>query len=165
MSDHRKRRPAESCEWCQTHPYTPCVACIHRGRHALKLTEQHGLTVEQVAKKMGLPTCKVRRLIEAERDRRDLANYRRDTVPVAEIQRLIEEREAEDPTLNHAKIARLAKYRSRIHFERILGYAPHSATTKRGKHYPARYSTMIDVHTAAVIVRELGIAPHEVPAL
>jgi hypothetical protein len=114
---------------------------------------------------MDLPVGKVMRLIERERDRLDLAKYRCDAVPVGEIQRLVEERKTQDPTLNHAKIARLAKYKSRIHFERVLGYAPHSATTKRSKHYPARYSTTIDVHTAGVIVRELGIAPHEVPAL
>jgi hypothetical protein len=138
---------------------------MHRGRHALKLTEQQGLTVEQAAAKMGLTVGKVRRLIESELDRRDLANYRCDKVPVEEIQRLVGEREAVDPTLNHAKIARLANFKSRIHFERALGYAPHSATTKRGKHYPAKYAESIDVHTAGVIVRELGIAPRDVPAL
>jgi hypothetical protein len=159
------RWPSDSCEWCSTHPYSQCVACIHRGRHALKLTELQGLTIEQAADKMILAPGKVRRLIDAELDRRDLARYRCDRVPVEEIQKLLEERISMDPTLTHAKIARLAKFKSRIHFERVLGYAPHSAMTKRGKHYPAKYATSIDVHTAGVIVRALGIAPHEVPAL
>lgn len=159
------RRSSGSCDSCERHPYSPCVACRHRGRQALALMEQRGLSIDEVAEKMVLTVARVTRLIERERDRRDLANYRCDAVPVSEIQRLLEERQAEDPTLTHAKVAELAQYKSRIHFERVLGYAPHSATTKRGKRYPARYSTTIDVHAAAVIVRALGIAPHEVPAL
>jgi hypothetical protein len=138
---------------------------MHRGRHALRLIEQQGLSLAGTAARMNLTVARVTRLIEREHDRRDLVNYRCDAVPVSEIQRLLEERQAADPTLSHAQVARQAKYRSRIHFERVLGYAPHSATTKAGKHYPARYSTTIDVHAAAVIVRALGIAPHEVPGL
>ena len=138
---------------------------MHRGRHALKLTDEEGLTVPQAARKMGLPVAKVRRLIADELDRRDLDRYRCDKVPVSEIRKLVDEHTAMDPTLNHAQIAARAKFKSRIHFERALGYAPWSATTKRGKHYPAKYAEHIDVNTAGVIVRELGIAPREVPAL
>jgi hypothetical protein len=137
---------------------------MHRGRHALELIEQ-GVSVQRAARKMGLPVGKVESLIESELDRRDLSRYRCDKVPVGEIQRLVDEHTKMDPTLNHATIARLAKFKSRIHFERALGYKPWSATTKRGKHYPARYAEHIDVEMAGVIVRELGIAPREVRAL
>jgi hypothetical protein len=137
---------------------------MHRGRYALELTEQ-GVTVAQAAVKMGLPAGKVESLIDSELDRRDLARYRCEKVPVAMIRQLVDERLKADPTLNHAQIASGAKFKSRIHFERALGYKPWSATTKRGKRYPAKYAEHIDVERAGVIVRELGIAPREVPAL
>lgn len=158
-------RASDSCEWCERHPYSKCVACTHKGRHALALIKEHGLSVQETAASMRVTVARVRRLIEREQDRRELASYRCDAVPVGEIQRLLEQRCDEDPTLTHAKVARMAQSRSRTHFERVLGYAPHSATTKAGRHYPARYSTTIDVHAAGVIVRALGIAPHEVSGL
>jgi hypothetical protein len=71
-----------------------------------------------------------------------------------------------DPSSStNVQLAERAKFKSRIHFERALGYAPWSAPVKRCKHYPAKYAEHIDVNTASVIVRELGIAPREVPAL
>ncbi len=131
----------------------------------MRLLEQDGLPVAQIAERMGLTVGRVTRLLERERDRRDLESYRRDTIPVQEIQRLIEERQRTDPTLTLTSLARLVGQKSRTNFERQLGYAPVAATTKNGKHYPARHNTTIDVHAAGVIVRALGIAPHEVPGL
>jgi hypothetical protein len=158
------RQPSGSCEWCETHPYTVCLACNQRARHALALLRD-GLAEGEIAKRMNLTLPRARRLIDRELDREDLTRYRHDSIPVSEIQTLIAEHLANDPTLNNAQLAKLAGHKSRIHFERVLGYAPHAATTKRGKHYPARTATTIDIETASQIVRALGIAPHEIPGL
>jgi len=166
MSKDRKAQTSvDSCAWCNAHPGRVCVSCTQRGRHATRLIEQAGMSVGEVAERMGLTVRRVERLLERERDRRQLLAYRCDTIPVAEIQRLIEARLRQEPTLSLAELARLAGQKSRINFERQLGLAPRAATTKRGKRYPARYNTTIDVHAAGVIVRALGLAPHEIPGL
>jgi hypothetical protein len=131
----------------------------------LGLAEQQGMTVAQIAQRMKLTDRRVERLLKQERDRRDLERYRCDEIPVEEIQRLFEKRKREDPTLNLSKLAEILEYESLINFERLLGYAPSAATTKRGKRYPAKYRTTISVEEAAAIVHVLGYAPHEVPGL
>jgi predicted nucleic acid-binding protein len=154
----------DSCKWCATHPNGVCVACTHRGRIAASLLED-GMSVAQIAERLRVGVRRAERLIEMEHDRRDLARYRCDTVPVESIQRLVSERQEQDPSLSLGKLAALAGHKSRISFERLLGYAPTAATTKNGKHYPARLNTTIGVQPAAVIVRALGYAPHEIPGL
>jgi len=157
--------PSESCKWCESHPYTPCARCETQARHTHELVAGQGLSVGQAAQRMGLNVPRTQWLLDRELDRLDLERYRCDSIPVAVIQELIEERRAQDPSFSLAQLGQQAGYKSRIHFERMLGYSQHAATTKRGKHYPARYSTTIDVEKAALIVRALGIAPHEIPAL
>jgi hypothetical protein len=154
----------DSCKWCATHPNGVCVACTHRGRIAVGLLEE-GLSVAQIAAKMRVGVRRAERLIELEHDRRDLDQYRCDTVPVEAIQRLISERQEQDPTLSLGRLAGLAGHKSRISFERLLGYAPTAATTKNGKHYSARLNATVSVQAAGPIVRALGFAPHEIPGL
>lgn len=150
----------DSCQWCATHPNGVCVACTHRGRIAAALLAD-GCSVELIAQRMNVSVRRAERLIELEHDRRDVARYRLDTVPVERIQALIAERQRQDPTLSLGKLAGLAGHKSRINFERLLGYAPTAATTKNGKRYPARTNTAINVQAAGLIVRALGFAPHE----
>jgi hypothetical protein len=154
----------DSCEWCATHSNGVCVACTHRGRIAVDLLEQ-GMSLAQIAAKMTVGVPRAERLIELENDRRDLEQYRCNTVPVESIQRLVSERQEQDPSLTLGKLAGLAGHKSRISFERLLGYAPTAATTKNGKRYPARLNTTISVQAAGPIVRALGYAPHEIPGL
>jgi hypothetical protein len=123
------------------------------------------MSVERIAAKMRVGVRRAERLIELEHDRRDLEQYRCDTVPVERIQRLVSERQEQDPSLTLGKLAGLAGHKSRISFERLLGYAPTAAATKNGKHYPARLNTTISVQAAGPIVRALGYAPHEIPGL
>lgn len=165
MSRARKcEQSKDSCKWCATHPNGVCVACTHRGRIAVGLLEE-GMSVAQIAERMSVGVRRAERLIELEHDRRDLARYRCDTVPVESIQRLVSERQEQDPTLSLGKLAGLAGHKSRISFERLLGYAPTAATTKNGKHYPARVNTTVSVQAAGPIVRALGYAPHEIQGL
>jgi hypothetical protein len=158
-------KPPDSCTWCEIRPYTPCARCEKQGRRAHELIAGQGISIEQAAETMSITVTRTQWLLDREFDRIDLNRYRCDPIPVAVIQELIEERRVQDPEFSLAKLGQQAGYKSRIHFERMLGYSQHAATIKRGKHYRARYSTTIDIEKAAVIVRALGIAPHEIPDL
>jgi hypothetical protein len=123
------------------------------------------MPVEEIAADMGISVARVERLIEQEMDRRDLAQYDCDEIPVERIQRLFEERCEQDPTFSIAELARLAKYQDRIQVSRLLGYQPTSDSTTNGKLYPGRLLATISVEHAGRIVRALGYAPTEVQDL
>jgi hypothetical protein len=152
------------CEWCATHPDRVCVACTHRRRKAIRLLED-GMALEYIANDMRISLPRVRRLIEEEKDFRDLQRYRCEKVPVQRIQQLVEDSRRQDPTLTPAAIGTRAGYTSRIEFERLLGYAPTSESQRNGKVYPKRLRTSISVASAGRIVRALGRAPWEIEDL
>src|SRR4051794_41702650 len=61
------------CDWCLRNPNRPCPACNARRRRAVRLVEGDGLSLEQIAARMGLPVGRVERLLEEEADRGVLA--------------------------------------------------------------------------------------------
>jgi hypothetical protein len=123
------------------------------------------MPVEAIAADMGISVARVERLIETEMDRRDLAQYGCDEIPVERVQRLFEDRCEQDPDLSIAELARRARFQDRIQVSRILGYQPTSDSTTNGKLYPGRLLETISVEHAGRIVRALGYAPTEVQDL
>jgi transcriptional regulator with XRE-family HTH domain len=141
------------------------VACTQRRRRAIELLEQHGLTVQEIARKLRLTVPRVNRLLEEEAQIRDLQQYKCDSVPVEQIHALLLQRQEEDPTLTKERIARLADYGSRTALLRALGLEPTARMLRRGREYPPEHRKRIDVGAAGRIVRALGFAPHEIPDL
>jgi hypothetical protein len=160
-----KCKTTTGCKRCQANPRRVCVACAQRRRRAVELAEQDGLSTEAIATKMRLSVPSVDRLLEEEAQIRDLQQYKRDSVPVESIQALVAARQAEDPSLTQAAIARLAGYTSRIAMLRALGLAPTARAVKKDREYPPEFRQSIDVGAAGRIVRAVGLAPHEVPDL
>lgn len=149
------------CKWCEEHPYDVCRACARLGRSAMRLLEAGGLTVEQVASRLGLEVPRMQRLVEEERQRRDLEQCKCDRIPVEQIQALFARRQEEDPSLTKARVAGLAEYKSRVEFLRIMGFVRTASFVRKGKRYPGKYRTEISVEAAGRIVRAIGYAPRE----
>jgi len=150
------------CEWCIAHPSRPCPACNARRRRAVRLVEADGLSVEEAAHEMCLPIKRVERLLEAEADRRALAQYRQTRVANAPLRERFLARRGSDPSLTAAGIARQLDT-SPIQVERWLGLrSTASKTDKRGRTYPGRILATIGVETAGRLARALGYAPCEV---
>jgi hypothetical protein len=155
----------EGCKRCRANPRSPCVACTQRRRRATQLHEQDGQSAEQIATTMRLSVPRVERLLEEEAQYRDLQRFICDAIPVETLQALIRQREREDPTLTHAKIAREAGYARTLSLLRAVGLEPTAKALRRGREYPPELRTHIDIGVASRIVRALGFAPHEVPNL
>ena len=164
MSQSTICQKEDTCHWCAEHPNGSCLACAHRRRKVVRLRERD-MSVEAIAADMGISVARVERLIEKEMDRRDLAQYSCDEIPVERVQRLFEDRCEQDPTFSIAELARRANYQDRIQVSRILGYQPTSDSTTNGKLYPGRLLATISVEHAGRIVRALGYAPTEVQDL
>jgi transposase len=165
VSRSAKCKTTEGCKRCLANPRQVCVACAQRRRRAVELAEKDGLSVQEIAARMGLSIPRVERLFEEEAQIRDLQQYKCDSVPVETIQELVEARQAEDPSLTQERIAQLAGYTNRIKMLRALGLAATQRRIKNGREYPAKIHKTIDVGAAGRIVRAIGIDPYEVPDL
>ena len=153
------------CKRCQENPRSPCVACTQRRRRAMRLLEDDGLTVAQIAERMRLTIPRVERLLEEEAQHRDLQQYVCDSVPTALLRDLIRQRQLEDPALTKTAIAERAGYSSRLALLRAVGLEPTARKVRSGKVHPPTLRTTVDVAVASRIVRALGYAPHEIPGL
>jgi AraC-like DNA-binding protein len=150
-----------ACDWCERHPDRACPACAARRRRAVRLVER-GLSVALIAELMGVQTALVERLLDDEADRAALATLRRDHVENAPLRRLFRERQRHDPSLTVSELARRVGS-SPIQVERWLGLRQTAAKTdRRGRCYPPRTLTEINVETAGRLARALGYAPCEI---
>jgi len=165
VSRSGKWTTTEGCKRCQANPRSVCVACTQRRRRATQLHERDGLSVGQIAQTMGLTGPQVERLLEEEAQLRDLQQFICDSVPVEVVQALIKQRQEEAPALTEDEIAQAAGYVSRTGLRRAVGLEPTGKYVRRGKEYPSRLHTHIDVGSAGRIVQALGFAPHEIPGL
>jgi predicted nucleic acid-binding Zn ribbon protein len=149
------------CDWCEQHPNRACPACNARRRRAVRLVEDHGLSIAETADRMGLPVERVERLLEEEIDRRAVVQFRRDRVANAPIRQRFLKQRRRDSALTSGEIAnRLGT--SPIQVERWLGLrATAPKTDRRGRRYPGRVLSTIDVETAGRLARAMGYAPFE----
>lgn len=126
---------------------------------------QAGIPVEVIAADMKIGIARVERFIEQEEDRRDLAQFECDEVPVGRVRGLFEAGRDRDPDLSLTELARRAGFQNPVQVSRLLGYQPTSASTTNGKRYPGRRLETISVEYASRIVRALGYAPADIQDL
>lgn len=143
--------PAQVCARC-TETGRTCPSCVQRRRYAWSLVNERGKTFESAGRIMKLTPGRVRELVEEETDRRELASFKCDSIPVHLTQAVIAETLARDPELTLADIAAWLDMRQ-IDFERaFLG---------RGKN--GRPKTRVNVASASRLMIALGHAPNELP--
>jgi hypothetical protein len=99
---------------------------------------------------MGLDAERVRELVAAEHDRRELRNLRCDSIPVHRTQAVIAEALARDPDLRIAEIAHWLEMQQ-ADFER----------TFLGKGRNGRAKRRVNVPNASRLMIALGRAPNE----
>ena len=146
----RLGRESGSCPRCDRTGRT-CPSCTQRRRVAWRLVDEQKQTIQQAAAKLGLPPARVRELVENERDRRELDQYRLDSIPVTRARAFLEHELARDSDLTRAEVAHRMGIRQ-ADFDRAFGYSP----AKRGA-----MQTRVSIATASRLVRALGRAPHE----
>jgi len=111
---------------------------------------------------MRLPVARVERLLEAEADRRTLAEFRQTHIKNGLLRQRFDDRRRADPSFTVAEIARRVGT-SAIQVERWLGLRPTAPKTDgRGRTYPGRILTTISVENAGRLARAMGYAPCEV---
>src|SRR4051794_16323628 len=93
----------ETCERCaQTRRM--CPSCVQRRRYAWSLEIEHKQSLESAGQIMGLDTERVRELVIAEQDRRELRSLRCDSIPVERTRSAIADALARDPNLSIADV-------------------------------------------------------------
>jgi hypothetical protein len=88
MSTPSWQKSLSSCPGCVEHPDRPCRSCAARRRAALRLLEQEGLKVGEIAQRMGLSDLRVLRLLEQAHDRHRLHGFRDKEVDVRPVREL-----------------------------------------------------------------------------
>src|SRR5450759_417987 len=89
---------SESCERCAETGRT-CAPCVQLRRYAWSLVTERGETFEAAGRNIGLESDRVRELVAAENDRRELNSLRCNSIPVQRTQSVIAEALARDPDL------------------------------------------------------------------
>ena len=143
---------ALGCARCERTGRT-CPSCVQRRHRAWRLVERDGLTVERAAGVMRMPAARIRLLVEQERDRRELAAYRIDSIPTARARAFLERELQRDPTLTRAEVAHRMNM-NQADFDRQFGYA-------KSKHGNGATQRRIGVATASRLALALGRAPNE----
>jgi len=156
---------AQACGWCIEHPGQHCPSCANRRRKALRLSEEQGLSIEEIAANMKVTVERAEILLEQAIDERETKALRQSHIPNAPIRKLFERAQLDDPDLTVAELARRGGFSCSTHLARLLGYKPTSTTVKNGKTYGGQILESIEVNHAAKIVQALGIAPTEVEGL
>jgi hypothetical protein len=125
---------------------------VQRRRYAWSLVQERGETIESAAIIMGLAPARVSELVAQEDDRRELANFRCDSIPVQLTRAVIAEALARDPELTIGEIAHWLDMRQ-IDFERAF----------LGNGKCGRPKRRVSVGSASRLMIALGRAPNELP--
>ena len=150
------------CERCERHPDRGCPACNARRRRAVRLVEVRGLSVEATAATMGLSIARVKRLLEEQADRREIATLMQSNVDNATLRQVFDRQRRQQPWLTLTELAERL-HTSPVQVERWLGLiATAPKTDRHGRVYPARTLETVGVDVAGRIVRALGYAPCEI---
>jgi hypothetical protein len=125
---------------------------VQRRRYAWSLVRERGETAESAANIMMIGADRVRQLVAAEDDRRELKSFRCDSIPVKLTQAVISEALASDPDLTIGEVAHWLEMRQ-VDFERAF----------LGKPKDGRPKTRVNVSSASRLMIALGRAPNELP--
>ncbi len=129
-----------------------CPSCVQRRRYAWSLVRERRQTIESAAIIMGLARARVSELVAQEDDRRELANFKCDSIPVHFTRVVIAEALARDPDLTLADIAAWLDMRQ-IDFERAF----------LGRRKDGRPKRRVTVSSASRLMIALGRAPNDLP--
>jgi hypothetical protein len=140
---------AESCGRCAETGRT-CASCVQRRRYAWSLVTEQGEPFEATGRILGLASYRVRELVAAEHDRRELNSLRCNSIPVQRTQAVITEALARDPELTIGEIAHWLDMRQGD-FERAF----------LGKGREGRPKQRVNVANASRLMIALGRAPNE----
>ena len=141
--------PAGVCSRCIETGRT-CPSCVQRRRYAWSLVRERGQTIESAAVILGLAPARVRELVSHEDDRRELASFKCDSIPVHLTRAAITDALARDPELRIADIASWLEMHQ-ADFERaFLGKGRNGQAKRR-----------ITVANASRLMIALGRAPNE----
>lgn len=138
-----------ACDRCAQTRRT-CPSCVQRRRYAWSLVIQRGETFETAGEIIGLHPARVRELVAAEQDRRELQSLRCDSIPVDRTRTVIAEALARDPDLRIADIARWLEMQQ-ADFERAF----------LGKGRVGLVKRRVTVPNASRLMIALGRAPNE----
>jgi AraC-like DNA-binding protein len=165
MSTPCWEKSLSSCPGCVEHPDRPCRSCAARRRAALRLLEQEGLKVDEIAQRMGLSDLRVLRLLEQADDRHRLHGFRDREIDVRPVRELFARWREHDERHTYAELARLAGFASTSRVQRLLGELPTSRVVKGEIVYPGRILTTISTENAGRLVRAMGHTPAEITGL
>jgi hypothetical protein len=125
---------------------------VQRRRRAWSLINEQGETVEGAGAITGLSPDRVRRLVAEESARRELDDFKCDSIPVQLTQAVIAEALARDPDLTIGRIAGWLEMRQ-TDFERAY----------LGKNKDGGPKRRVSVSSASRLMIALGRAPNELP--
>jgi len=136
---------------CRCTDRRTCRSCTQRRLRVWRLVDVDGLTGEEAAGRVGLSIRRVRVLVAHERDRRELEQFKLNSIPTARVRGFLKRELDRDPELTRAELAhRLGMHQADL--DRQLGYE----ATKSG-HRQSR----LGIPAASRIVMALGRAPYE----
>ena len=142
----------DRCRRCAERPgRARCAYCTRRRRRAGQLADQ-GLSVTEIAGRMGITERWAGALLVDEYSVREREALRCDEVPVEIVLAAVERWQERAPEYNTwSELARRVRYRSEVTLRRALG-----AVAKDG-----RRRTKVDVELAGRVVRAMGFMPCE----
>jgi hypothetical protein len=125
---------------------------VQRRRFAFSLVCERRVSLPSAAAIMGLSLERVRELVDAECDRRELAQFRCDSISVELTRSVIEQALAGDPELTVGRIAGWLEMQQSDFERAFLGRSGHGAPKRR-----------VQVGSASRLMVALGRAPNELP--
>lgn len=143
-----------------------CPACTQRRRCALRLRDQEGFSVPQIAAYMSLSEARVARLLEQADDRQAISRFTEDTyVSNLQLRALFQLRKREDPAFSASELGRRAGFSSGTAVERDLGLMRTSDTVSKGRHYPGCLKRTVLVANAERLLRGMNRDPRDIETL
>jgi hypothetical protein len=124
----RAARVEQQCARCEEHGPKGCPACTMRRKKVVRLLER-GTSIPAMAEEMRLSIGRVGRLIEQDRDRRELEALTQSHIDNRIIRELFERQKAIEPELTVTELAHRAEMDPSYVFE-LLGYKPTSETRR-----------------------------------
>jgi hypothetical protein len=155
---------ANNCQWCgrRLRPDGSCRSCTSKAATAYELVATHGEPIELVSRELQVPAERVRRWLQQENDRRDVAGYRLDSVSSGRVRELIGLYNRRHPDRKLSMNALAGKLGiEEVNFRRKIGSIPMAPGTRGRQCDPDGYRRAVEIDLAERIARALGFDPVE----